>query len=270
MPSFFLYNESSVHYERWGRGEKFLVCFHGYGEDGRSFSFLQNDLENEFTIIAIDLPYHGKTDWNKASLLQTETLVKIVEGIFDQEQLEKKDVYFLGFSMGGRAILHLIEFIPSYIRKIILIAPDGLVINNWYWLATQTNYGNKLFHYVMKKPDRFLKMVSIGKKMGMVNKSIFKFVHHYLDDQQMRNDLYTRWTALRKIKPQLDTIQKNIIQYKISTRFLYGKYDRMILSHRAEKFCAPMKELAVIKTIAAGHQLLQEKYKDEIIQLINC
>ena len=269
MPSFFSYQHSEIHYTRWGKGKKTLVCFHGYGDDSDSFSFLQQELENEFSAIAIDLPYHGKTKWINKDLFTPQRLVEILNGIFEQEQLEKNETYYLGYSMGGRVILQLIELIPASIRKIILIAPDGLVVNNWYWLATQTTPGNKLFHYVMKRPGPFLKMVSTGKKLGWVNKSVFRFVHHYLDNEQMRDDLYTRWTTLRKIIPHLPAIQKNIMQYKISTRFLYGKHDRIILSHRAEKFCKPLKNLAIINTIPAGHLLLQEKYKDEIIYLIN-
>lgn len=269
MPSFFSYHHSEVHYIRWGKGSKPLVCFHGYGEDSDSFSFLQKNIEDEFCVIAIDLPFHGKTKWVKEDIFSPQTLVKILHGIFEREQLAKKDIYFLGFSMGGRVILQLTALIPDSIRKIILIAPDGLIINKWYWLATQTSSGNKLFQYVMKQPTAFLKMVSTGEKLGWVNKSVFKFVQHYLDDEKMRDDLYVRWTSLRKIKPHLPTIQKKIVAFNICTRFLYGQHDRIILSHRAERFCKPLKDLAIIKTIPAGHQLLQEKYKDEIINLIN-
>jgi pimeloyl-ACP methyl ester carboxylesterase len=269
MTSFFLYHHSEIHYSRWGKGDRTLVCFPGYGEDLSSFSFLQTDLEKDFTIIAIDLPYQGRTNWAEHDLFFPESLVEIIDGIFEQEKLQRKDTYYLGYSMGGRVILQLAELIPASIGKMILIAPDGLILNKWYWLATQTSAGNKLFRYVMERPAPFLKMVWAGKKLGWINKSVSKFVHHYLGDENMRDELYTRWTCLRKIKPHIATVQKNILQYKICTRFLYGKHDRIILSHRAEQFCKPLKGLATIKTISAGHQLLQEKYKHEILYLIN-
>jgi hypothetical protein len=44
---------------------------------------------------------------------------------------------------------------PEQIEKLVLLAPDGLKVNFWYWLATQTWLGKNSFCFTMKHPGWF-------------------------------------------------------------------------------------------------------------------
>ena len=140
MISTILYKESTINYCRFGNGDKTLFCFHGYGESSDSFLFLENYLGKEYTIIAIDFPLHGKTDW-KQQIFLPDDLINIIELL----KPSKQKISILAYSMGGRMALHLLQTIPQSIENIGLIAPDGLHLNFWYWLGTQTKMGNNLF-----------------------------------------------------------------------------------------------------------------------------
>ena len=59
------YKSSIINYYIFGSGAKTLFCFHGYGEDGNSFAFLEKKLGLAYTLYAIDFPVHGKTQWNE-------------------------------------------------------------------------------------------------------------------------------------------------------------------------------------------------------------
>ncbi len=105
------------------------------------------------------------------------------------------------------------------------------------------------------------------RRAESANKSIVKFVHHYLDDKEERMLLYKRWTFMRRLKPNLKTIKKICAHKNIQLKFLFGEYDRIILSKRASIF-KHTKNIS-IKVINAGHQLMKEKYADEIAALLN-
>ena len=150
---FLTYKKSRVSWYYFGSGVQSVICFHGYGEKGSYFSFLEKYSGKQFCFIAIDLPFHGETEWNEGLDFTWEDLRDIISEITnDKNQISNNKITLLGFSLGGRIGLSLYQAIPDRIKKVVLLAPDGLKVNFWYWLSTQTLIGNKLFYATMKKP----------------------------------------------------------------------------------------------------------------------
>ncbi len=257
------YRNSYIHYLKFGRGTKYLFCFHGYGEDASSFLFLEKSLGHDYTLIVPEMPFHGQTIWNEELEFSITDLKQIINTIVP---LELQTISLLGYSMGGRICLALLQTIPSNIERVVLIAPDGLHKNFWYWLSTQTNIGNTLFRYTMKKPHWFFGGMKMLQRIGLMNKSIFKFAHSYLDDSNERDMLYKRWTIMRKFKPNASSVTKVLRKNNIPLRMLFGSYDRIILAKRSTSL-DKQNDTIHVKTIRAGHQLLKEKYAKDIAVL---
>lgn len=268
------YKNSIIGYYRFGSGSKTAVCFHGFGEDAKTFDFLAKYAGHIYTFYSIDLPFHGKTEWNDGLIFTGTDLQQIVEKIIDndimkpalrQDQDSNPKLALIGFSLGGRAALSLYQAIPEKIEKLVLLAPDGLKINFWYSLATQTWLGNKFFALTMKKPGWFFGFLKLLNRLKWVNASIFKFVTYYIGDAEVRRLLYTRWTTLRKLKPDLISIKNSIRKSKTPVRLIYGKHDRIILSSIGKKFKQGIKEQCTLTVIQSGHQVLHEKHIEEIL-----
>jgi pimeloyl-ACP methyl ester carboxylesterase len=154
---------------------------------------------------------------------------------------------------------------PGEISKLVLLAPDGLKVNFWYWLATQTYLGNRLFAFTMKNPIWYFKLLNAFYSLGFVNNSIYKFVKAYIDDEQVRNELYSRWTSFRKIKPTIPKIKQQITDYKTDVLFIYGRHDRIIRYERAERFIKGIENHCDLNIINAGHRVLNKKHAGEIL-----
>jgi pimeloyl-ACP methyl ester carboxylesterase len=262
------YRSSQVHYCWFGAGQKILLCFHGYGESEASFHFLENYISPEYTVIAIDLSFHGKTQWQEGFTFSVADLLAIVEALRTKHGRQNSRFTLLGFSMGGRIALQLLQVIPHQIDKLVLLAPDGLKVNAWYWLATQTYIGNRLFSFTMKNPGWFFALLQAGNKLQLINQSVLKFTRHYIDDTNVRRLLYERWTCMRAIKPNLALIKKLIRTHQLPVRLIYGQYDRIIRHERGEKFRTGIESFCTLHIIQTGHQVLQEKYANHIIQSI--
>ncbi|MGQ0739516.1 MAG: alpha/beta fold hydrolase [Bacteroidota bacterium] len=259
----FSYNGSRIAWYRYGTGPRTLLCFHGYGEEGTVFSFLEKYIGHQYTMYAIDLPYHGKTDWKESIVFTSTGMLTIIDGIVDGSY---NKLSLLGFSLGGRVALGLYQSQPDRIEKLILLAPDGFKINFWYWLSTQTRLGNKFFAFTMKHPGWFFGFLKLLNKVKLINASIFKFVDYYISNPEVRRLLYTRWTTLRKIKPDLAEIKDDIRRHSTPVRLLYGKHDRIILSSTGEKFKKGIDEYCTLTVIPSGHQVLHEKHVDDIVR----
>lgn len=255
------YKNSHIACYRFGKGNQPVLCFHGYGEEGTAFSFLAKEFENQYCFLAIDLPFHGKTEWKESSPFTTDDLLKISKQVlasFSQKPL------LMGFSLGGRVALSLYEAAPAGFQKLVLLAPDGLKVNFWYWFSTQTSIGMKLFSFTMKHPGWFFGFLKAMNKLKLVNASIFKFVKYYIDNEEMRMQLFQRWTGLRRLKPNIQKIKSAIGVNKTTVQLVYGLHDRIILSAVGEKFKKGIESYCTITIIAAGHQVLHEKHAADI------
>lgn len=251
-----------INYYVFGSGNKTLFCLHGYGEDGSSFSFLENYLGDDYTLYAIDFPFHGATEWNEKNSLSADDLLKIFQLI---NKNQTKTFSVLAYSMGGRIALYLLEKNPEKFERVVLAAPDGLHQNIWYKISTQTTAGNKLFKKIMQQPGLFFAFLHVAGKLKILNSSIVKFIHGYLDDKNERLLLFKRWTVLRTFKPQLSEVKKICDGYNVQLYLLFGSFDKIILSKRA----AGLKSKNIyIRMIEAGHQLLKEKYAHYIAPLL--
>jgi pimeloyl-ACP methyl ester carboxylesterase len=255
------YRDSLVSYYRFGSGDQPVFCFHGYGETALSFSFLEQAYGSQYSFHAIELPYHGQTDWKEGlqfSITDLQQLLSLVPLPGNIKPL------LMGFSLGGRMALCLYQASPASFKKLVLLAPDGLLMNPWYWFATQTFIGNRLFRFTMKYPGWFFMLLNLLNKTGRVNASVFKFVNAYIGQPGLRRLLYQRWTVLRKLRPDLTRIRRQINQHGTPVELLYGRHDRIILSARGEKFRKGIEGNCTLTILNAGHQLLQAKYADAI------
>ena len=261
------YKKSIVSYLRLGSGPRVLVCFHGYGESANAFHFLERAKSNH-SIIAIDLPFHGDGAWNETQFLSANDLVEIIDIIIRKEEFLSDRFSLCGFSLGGRVALSLFERIPDRIESVTLLAPDGLKLNFWYWFATQTSTGRRLFLFTMKQPSWFFLFLSLLHKLRFVNASFYKFVRYYVGDHNARMLLYNRWNILRGLRPNIKAIRKSIKDHQTRVVIVYGKHDRIILPSRGEKFRKGIVEYCTIKIISAGHQVLHEKHANELFPIL--
>ena len=264
----FFIGESRVHYSFWGTETSLLFCFHGYGESSGSFGFLGEALARQFTIIAIDLPFHGQTEWRETRPLDPRELLSGLEELAAGFPGLSTGWSLLGYSMGGRIALQLLELAPEKIRRVVLLAPDGLKVNPWYWLGTQTALGNRFFKWTVLHPGWLFFVLRAGNLAKLVNPSVFKFVAHYISDADARQLLYVRWTAMSDFRPRLRAIATLIIRQRTPVQLLFGSYDRIIRWERGERFrrsCAPYCQLTLL---TAGHQLLQPKFMEVIVNAL--
>ena len=273
---------SRIHYRSWGTGPRLVFALHGYGESAAAFTFLGEAIGNDFTLVAIDLPFHGQTEWNEGLFFDPRDLLFVLRGIqatLPSTQPAPGDPavmplktdpavtpylpgwWLLGYSMGGRIALQLLQDSPELIDKLVLVAPDGLRLNPWYWLSTQTRPGNILFRATMQRPGWLFLLLRLGNALRLVNPSVYKFTVQYIDDDRVRQELYTRWTTMRGFRPRLAVIAAIIREKKLPVRLVYGRYDRIIRWESAEKFrkrgIAATCHLTLLPT---GHQLLRPQY----------
>lgn len=255
------FKASTLHYYVFGEGGQYVFCFHGYGETGKSFEVLEPYLGKNFTLVALDLPFHGETEWNEGLLFTPKDLAEIIQKIYGDSNAP---IWLLGFSLGGRIALNLLPLFVTKVETVVLLAPDGLQENFWYWLATKTKAGNAIFKKAMQKPALLFSLLSFSRALRLMQQSNYKFVHYYIDYEDSRLLLYKRWTAFKKFSANIHVIKDAVFDSKANVTLVFGTYDKIITHKAAKYFADGLESQVTIKQVEAGHQLLKEKYAELI------
>src|SRR5690554_1384954 len=113
----FIYKNAKINYTKSGTGP-IIVLLHGFLESSSMWKFLIQAFENTHTLIAIDLPGHGKSDC-LGYIHTMETFAQVVENILHHEKIA--EATFIGHSMGGYVCLSLIEKNPAICSRLLLL-----------------------------------------------------------------------------------------------------------------------------------------------------
>ncbi len=194
-----VYKDNIIAYKKYGSGDDYIVCFHGFGQAGYRWGMLEPYLGSRFTLIAFDLPFHGATVWNQKENFTVEKLVEILEMALPNNHHK---IYLLGYSMGGRIALRLLQQIPRQIQKAVLLAPDGLHKNFLYRFATHTIVGRNLFYKSMKNPRLLFSIVKKLRDRGTLNRSHYSMAEYYVSNEDSRMAIYYRWMGTRHFQPR--------------------------------------------------------------------
>ena len=257
MPSFFLpYANSRFHGIREGAGPQLLICLHGFGESAMHFLPLVKQLGSRFTIVALDMPRHGQTEWKEERPFAPADLKALVTALLQQEN--KQQFSLLGYSMGGRLALSLLIEMAPQIRRLILMAPDGIKNNPWHYFVTQTGVGNRLFKHVTYHPNFLFRLMKVARNLGGLNESVYKFAFHSRDTLDKRLKVYNVWTDMRRMQPSLRRCKELLKQYHIPTLLIYGKYDRIIPAVLGPRL-VDGSFAGEIVVVEKGHQLMSEE-----------
>jgi pimeloyl-[acyl-carrier protein] methyl ester esterase len=106
-----------------------LVLLHGWGLNLRVWDGLVRELAPRFRVIAIDLPGHGRSDWDPRASTPAAQAWRVHETL---APLTTRYA-LLGWSLGGQFALDLSAALPAGIERLALIAttPRFLAAPNW-------------------------------------------------------------------------------------------------------------------------------------------
>ena len=101
---------------RCGSGPR-LVFAHGFTQTGRSWLPVAEQFVDDFEVVLVDMPGHGRSSHVRADLRLGADLLAGVGG----------PATYIGYSMGGRFVLHLALAYPHLLRSMALLSALKMV-----------------------------------------------------------------------------------------------------------------------------------------------
>ena len=115
-----------LHYRVSGTGKP-LLLLHGYSGYGEQWRIFLDEFVADYKIIAVDLPGHGQSSKMGSNLIVAEAARDIWQLM---DHLEVKEVYGVGYSVGGMTLLRMALLEPSRVHSMVLAASAFTVLGD--------------------------------------------------------------------------------------------------------------------------------------------
>lgn len=246
-----IHKYTTLSYQKSGHGKKVLLLFHGFGQNKLIFDELAHTLEEQYTLYAIDLFFHGHSQWNLGEVaLEKKEWLEIMTQFLAENKIERFNI--LGFSLGGKFALATLELFPTRIDQLILLAPDGIKTNFWYSLATYPLLFRKFFKSMIVKPGRLNALTSILYKLRVVDKGLLRFAEFQMDTEEKRERVYYSWVVFRHLKFDMKKIAKILQKHAIRLTLIVGKHDKIITTENMQRLLRHVQDYQ-LKILDTGH-----------------
>lgn len=252
---------SVLHAVRFGSGDRLLICFHGFGEEAGKFMALQPTLHAMFTVVAIDLPFHGNTQWQLGAPFLPGDLAEVIRTVLNRE---KKDRFsMMGYSLGGKIVLAAVSLFAEQVDSIILAAPDGVIVNAWYDVAVYPDWGRKLFKRFVENPGFVFRLARMMRFTGILNQRMYKFLQVQTNTEVKRKRIYAVWMTMKNLEVDLNEVKQLLNKYHIRSYVFIGKYDRVITRKTGDRFSQGLEDCHYV-ILEKGHNLITESFNNPL------
>lgn len=244
-----------LHYQKIGKPDKILLAFHGMGQDFSCFQKFAQTFENQYTTYLFDLPFHGKSEVNE-TIITKEIWKEYLTNFLQENQIQNFSV--IAFSMGGRFALATLEAFSERIENALLLAPDGITEDPFYYSATRFNFTRNIFKKILKNNHRFHGFAGLLSRIGIVHESVLKFAKMMVDTPVKQKQLYQSWVGFRTLNFDIKKSAQLINNQEIKVKIFMGKYDQLLPIHNVYPLTKRLKNSELI-VLESTHGRLVEK-----------
>jgi len=257
--------KGEIHYRQWGSGARLVIAFHGFANQCTLFEPIALAMPKEVTFIAIDLPFHGRTQWKAKVYTQTDVKhwISTLLSLQDTSTFE-----WMGFSLGARVILATCADMDDSLSGIHLIAPDGI--------ATYRTSFSQLVPVFFRRQIHRLIGTYPGACLGLAQRlHDWRLLDHFsliYIEKQLRSSLqidrlFQTWLSLPQFKVDRRSVRKHIIETQLPIHLCLGKHDKFVDSAYIQAWAAPIPHLKC-QLFEQGHHLIKPalgKYFQKIL-----
>lgn len=249
--NFIDYKNHRIAYTIIGSGNQFIIAFHGVLLEKSAYDFLEN-LGDEYTILAFDLPFHGETEWQEPYIL-TPDLIAVFQLLKEQYQLER--VHLLGYSIGARWVHVLIEHFAAMISSVVYVAPDSVMDNKFYSFATGNIIGKPIFKLMTHRTRWLHNLINTGERIKIIPPKQAKFIRTATGSEEKSKLIYKIWKGYATLDFNIAHVISNVNNLHIPTLLVIGLYDTIIKREHVQPLINSVKNIKVV-TLEQTHHLL--------------
>lgn len=239
-------NGQAIRFLQIGKGATPMIAIHGFSDSGEIFEVLEKD---KYTIYALDLPYHGESQWVSCGYTAAD-VVKMIDVLAEKEQFDKFEL--LGFSLGGRVAMRIFREFQEKIIALKLVAPDG-IYSKWICLEDIfPTFLKRLAIPLLRYPSIIRFWVGILRKLGLSEFS-YKFIMYHTATQARRRRVICSWVSMKSFAIDRHKMIEDLSNANIPIQLFVGEKDRIVLPAKIAAFAKRIPD-AQFQMLEGGHR----------------
>ncbi|HKK78149.1 MAG TPA: alpha/beta hydrolase [Phaeodactylibacter sp.] len=230
-----------VAYRKYGQGKRLLIAWHGFGQDSRAFERAISDRDHSCTLYALDLPFHGHTQWIRPEY-HPEQLLAVIDLVLQRENRLRFEA--VGHSLGARLWISLLPLCAGRMNALYLVAPDGFFMP-WAWVTEGTpRIARHLLGRLASRPDKVLALAKALQRQGWLDLLALRYLKHQLDPKRRQRLLQT-WYSLSHFPLNRRKAVALLERYNVPTLVLLGQDDQIVPSSRVQPYVEELPSVLV-------------------------
>jgi pimeloyl-ACP methyl ester carboxylesterase len=220
-----------LHYYKFGKGDKVMLCFHGYGMHGKQFALLESCLGERYTFYGFDLFFHKQTKLKDQSLpavkkgISKLEMAVLIEDFCKNQHIDKFSL--IGYSMGTHYATAIMEQLPGRVSEFIIAATSCLGPGKVILFLSRNKLGNKILEKLTLTNNGMLYLLKMVHKVGLVDKSGYHVLHKEIATFELRFSFYATATYLRAFITDRKLLINALNTHSVKSVFIFGKRDKM-------------------------------------------
>jgi pimeloyl-ACP methyl ester carboxylesterase len=260
--SFLQLPSGNIHCLTFGSGPELLIALHGFSDRARMFAVLEPALSEHYTVVAVDWPFHGQTEWNEKTFSKKD-LLDILYRIAAENGRDRFSL--MGFSFGARLAQAMLPELAGKLNKLYLLSPDGVKTKGMSAASQTPMWVRQLLFILLQKPGWFIGLLNIGRKIGVTP----PLIHHFLTNNLNRPERFRRtfgcWLALDSFYLRRHTIQRTLKDSQLPTDVYIGLHDPMLTQKTLKKLFEGLPNVRIF-WLKEGHRLIGEQLCEHLKQ----
>ena len=241
--------DEALHVERRGTAPRSIVLLHGWALNLRVFDALTATLARDFTVIAIDLPGHGRSAEPAALVHEGWTLPRLAALLAPQVP---PGALVLGWSLGGQLALQLAALDPARVAALALVSTTPRFVAGDGWPqgvapAVLEHFANHLGDDYRRTVHDFLELQVRGSRdagAALAALQAALFAQGEASPAVLRRSLEVlRRADLRALLPAID----------VPALVIGGQYDRVTPPGAARALAAALRGARHHEIARCGH-----------------
>ena len=250
---FLAISKGTLHYWRYGEGPELFIALHGFGGDGRVFNALGNALQAHQSLVALELPWHGQTQWPAHSFGPedfVEAIAKVLE-ITGQSRFSA-----IGFSFGGRLWLSTLETWAPVLDRLYLVSPDGIATRWKGWTEPLPVRMRQQMARFIENPKPALNLADWLYRKQLLHRYGHRFLHRHLPDPGRRQRLVQTWVAAARFPVRFARLRSYLKQSGLPVCVVIGESDPLIDRHAFARLAKEIPQIC-LRVLKGDHELLR-------------
>ena len=217
--------------------KRLVIAFHGFDRNCEEMENFNPFFSDDTAILSINLLHHGESKPRQPlsldHALSPHTLLHAIEGFiannFSEGIASYMSLELLGYSMGSRIALTLLQYYPNKFERLIVLAPDGLKKSLLYKFVVHTRVGKVCWRLIDRFPRTNRRIIYGLYRAGIISGHKYHFGRFHTENSEIRQRVAYGWAGHKKFWPEENKLVSLLKKHdKIEAHFVFGDRDKII------------------------------------------